>query len=253
MDIQLYKKIITFNLSVNLTYPLDILAEIVKYILRILFLLALWSVIIEGSRINLNTQQLFSYFLFSTAISDLNMSDTGSLGRRIRRAISRGGINQILIKPVNIIQYFYASTLGEIGVKFILALISLIIGIMLNPPQTLTSAILFILFLGQSFFIAFAYNIFEGALALNFTEVNGIKNALRHVTRILSGQSIPLTLFPEVIKNILLITPVSLMVFAPINALSQNTLTIEILIQVVVGVFWCISLNYLVIKFWKKV
>ena len=59
MDLNLYSKIIRFNAEINLTYPINIVTDIVRYIVRTLFLLALWNVILKGSTINLNTREMY--------------------------------------------------------------------------------------------------------------------------------------------------------------------------------------------------
>lgn len=251
MHLILYTKIIKFSFGTQLTYPLDIVADIIRYVLKIVLLLVFWSIVAISTSTKININELLAYFLMSTAISDISMADTGSLGRRIRRAVSQGSINQQLIRPVGIISYFYASTLGLILLKIILASISIFISLMINPPKSFLGIILFIIFFIYALSIAFSYNIFEGALALNFTEVNGMKNAMRHITRILSGQLVPLSFFPEAIKNILLLTPIPLMVFMPINVLSYTTLNNQIIFELIAGLIWSILLYYLVKLYWQ--
>lgn len=251
MGIFLYIQIAKFNFLKFFVYPFELVAYILRYVLRIGFLLALWNVISLGLNNTTDPNSLLSYFLLSTGISDLVMSDNTNLGRNIRKAVQRGSINNIIIKPVNIITYFYAETVGSIGVKFILAIISIILGIIINPPTGFISYVLFIVLLIEAFCIAFAYNLFEGALSLLFTEVNGIKNAMHHITRVLSGQTIPFYFFSESVRSILILTPIPAMIFGPINGVKTNTITNEIIIQIISGFIWAVVLNYLVLRLWK--
>ncbi len=251
MNFSVYFKVIKFTFLTYLTYPLEIVSYIFKYVIRVLFLLAFWNVVFSSSPVTDNLN-LVAYFLLATSVSDINMADTGNLGRTIRKLVSRGGINQALVKPVNLVAFFYAQTLGSIGLKIALAFISLIVGLIISKPTSWVSIVLFIVFFIQSIAISFAYNLFEGALSLNFTEVSGIKNAMRHVTRVLSGQLVPLNFFPEAIKNILLLTPIPIMVYSPVNALSQNILNTEVYVQIFIGLFWSILLNILVYKYWLR-
>lgn len=180
------------------------------------------------------------------------MADNTNLGRTIRKAVRRGDINQVLVKPVALVQYFYAETVGTIGIKLILAIFSIILGIIINPPTNPIAYILFFFFMIVAFFIAFSYNLFEGALSLIFTEVGGIKNAMHHVTRVLSGQLVPFTFFNEGLRTFLLLTPIPTMIYGPINALKQSDINQEILNQLLIGTIWAIILNILVFKFWKS-
>jgi ABC-2 type transport system permease protein len=220
----LYISIAKFAFLKYFMYPLEIIVYIFRYALRIGFIVLFWNILAQGN--NLDSKALLSYFLLSTAISDIIMSDNTNLGRSIRKAVQRGEINNILIRPVKVIQYYYAETIGNMGTRLLIALITLIIGLILSPPQTVTSLV--------------------------FTEVSGIKNAMHHVTRVLSGQMIPLSFFPEFTRNILLLTPFPIMIFGPINALSIIEIDINVFIRIALGFFWCILLNYLVILFWKK-
>lgn len=248
----LYIHIAKFNFLRILAYPVDIVAYILRYIVKLLFLLAFWNIVASTTNNNIDPQYLMSYFLISIGLSDILMSDNTNLGRTIRKSVQRGNINQILIKPVNLIYYFYAQTVGSIGLRMILGVFSIIFGVLLNPPQNLISILLFVLFMIEAFFISFAYNLFEGSLSLIFTEVNGIKNAMHHVTRILSGQWIPYTFFSESIRNFLFFTPFPIMVFGPINSLSQTEISSEVFLQLLSGALWAILLNLLVLKFWRR-
>src|SRR5690606_36063287 len=219
MDLSLYLKIVKFNFLVYLTYPLEIAAYIAKYFVRIVFLFVFWNIVAQGAKYEIDTKELFSYFLLTTSISDILMNDNTNLGRTIRKAVLRNNISQVLIKPVRLIGFFYAQTIGMFSLRLILSCISLIIGLILNPPQNLVSIFLFILFIIEAFFISFSYNLFEGALSFVLTEVTGIKNTMHHITRVLSGQLVPLSFFPETIKNILLLTPIPIMAYTPVTAL----------------------------------
>lgn len=248
----LYLYLIKFNFLRLLTYPVDIFAYIIRYIVKLLFLLTFWNVVSLTTHNAVDTHYLMSYFLLSIGISDILMSDNTNFGRTIRKSITRGKINQILIKPVNLVYYFYFETVGSIGLRVVMGIISIILGVFLNPPENIISILLFLIFFIEAFFISFAYNLFEGALSLIFTEVSGIKNAMHHVTRILSGQWIPFTFFPETLRSILFFTPLPIMVFGPINALNQYEISGETLLQIAIGFFWSAFLNYLVIKFWRR-
>ncbi len=225
---------------------------ILKRILMLSFLVVFWSLISEASNNTINITDIISYFLIAQGVGELLMADNTNFGRTIRRAVKRGSINQVLIRPVELISYLYFTTLGERGVAMFWAIGSIIIGIIINKGITIYGIILFPLFFFSAFFIAFAYNLFEGAISFVFTEVSGIKNSLHHITRVLSGLVVPLTFFPEGLRNIVNLSPFPAMISAPTNALKLQDFTSETFNLLLISFFWAIFLNIVVTLFWKK-
>jgi len=247
-----YIAVVSFYYKRYLIYPYETITIVIKRFFNISFLLIFWNLILQGSTINgFNLNNLLSYFLISDGVGELLMSDDTKLGRLIRKQVKSGNINQILIKPVSIIKYYYFLCFGQSSIKNIIAIISIVIGVIINHNLTLSSFLIFLIFMFNGFFVALSFNIFEGALSLIFTEVNGIKNAINHVTRVLSGAFIPLTLFPEGFRKIIELTPFPTMVFGPTNALRSSQFNIEIIKQIIVGLFWSLVLFVLVNKFWN--
>ncbi len=249
---RIYLQVIKFNFLRYLTYPLEIVSSLLRNSLRIVFLVIFWTLVLETSNKGVTLASMMSYFLISSAIGDLLMADNTNFGRTIRKEVQRGRISQSLIKPLDLIPYYYATTIGQMAIKEIFSIFMLIIGLLIAPPKSFTSILLFIAFLIIAFAVAFAYNLFEGALSLVFTEVSGIKNMLHHITRVLSGLMIPLTFFPDALRNIINLTPFPVMIFGPTNALTIDTFDPDVLKSLLIGVFWAALLNILVIKFWNS-
>lgn len=248
----LYFKIISFYFQKFLTYPLEIIAALINRIVQIGFLLLFWSLVLEYSSIEQSIFDLAAYFLIADGIGTIVMGIKSDYGRTLRHAIRDGEINNYLIKPINILSYLHAYTMGKYGMKIIIALISITIGIIIKPPTSLTAIFLFLLYLPLAFLIALGFNILEGALTFIFTEINGMKNAFNHISRILSGSLIPIYLFPENIKNIVEYLPFPFMVFAPTNALSTNSITPHTYQLLLTAFIWAVVLNILALYLWNK-
>lgn len=61
------------------------------------------------------------------------MSMAGNYGRTIRKLVKSGNLNQVLIKPVNVVPYLYAETLGKIAINYFTSIANLIIGLIIFP------------------------------------------------------------------------------------------------------------------------
>ena len=135
--------------------------------------------------------------------------------------------------------------------RVILAIVSIIAGIIIHPPQNSLSVALFLVFFITALFTGLAYNIILGTMYFHFVDASGVKNAISHMSRLLSGAMVPIYLFPENFKNLILLTPFPGMVYGPVNALKTNQLNQEVIVQLFVIIFWMLILNVGAYLFWN--
>lgn len=234
----LYWSIFRFRALRFLTYPTEMLATIVKRILEITFFVFLWTLVLKNSNSSQTVESLISYFLIATGISEIVMAKWGGVGKYLADSVRTGKFSNYLIKPVSIIPNLYFSELGANFPKRVLALIFIILGIILNPPQSITALILFVVFFIASFFIALSYVILIGCMYFYVPEASGIKNSIEHMARVLSGAAVPLTFFPPNMLRIVKILPFQTMIYAPTSALSTNVIDGAVIQQIGVSYFW---------------
>jgi ABC-2 type transport system permease protein len=248
----IYWNIVKFSFLRFFSYPFEILSSVAKRVIEILFLVLFWSLIVKGSGSQINIYQIVSYFFISMGIRDLVMSHWGPFGGEVGNSIKSGQITNYLIKPVSIVPTLYSLSLGRNGMRVLLALINLAIGLIIFPPKSITSILLFIIFFPLAWSISFAYNLIQGTLYFHFTDATGVRNALNNIIRVFSGEMVPLFLFPYTLGQIVRFTPFPGMVYGPTIALSTNKFDQDVLINIVVSIFWAIFLNIIVYLFWKR-
>lgn len=241
-----YIAVLKNSFTSTLAFPSNIITNILSYILRVSFLLVFWNFV--GSSIDTQTN-LLSYFLITSGISELLMVNNTNIGKSIRKSIHRGEINQILIKPVNIPLFYAFSTIGKLSFRILISSISVVIGLILFNNLTLEGLILFLIFFLLAIPLSFAYNLIEGTLSLLIIEVSGIKNSIHHIVRLLSGQWIPLTFFPILAQNILILTPIPYLLYMPFYGLN-STFNTDSLIMILIGLIYAIGLNLIIYKWW---
>ncbi|MCC2631390.1 MAG: hypothetical protein K0S20_89, partial [Patescibacteria group bacterium] len=139
----IYLDIIRFNFLRFLAYPIEIWAAIVKRGISLGFLIAFWTIVANSSNGRIDLIPLISYFLISNAINDIVSAEILRFGKSVGDTVKKGTITNYLIKPVPIVPYLYASTLGERSVSLLLSIASLIAGLILNPPASLFSVGIF--------------------------------------------------------------------------------------------------------------
>lgn len=249
---RIYFDIIRFSFLRFFAYPWEIIASILKKVIEILFLILFWSLIVKGSDGQINISQIISYFFISMGIRDLVMSHWGPFGGEIGNQIKTGSINNYLIKPISIIPTLYSISFGRNGMRVILAILNLIIGLVVFPPKNLISIALFVIFFISAWSIAFAYNLFQGTLYFHLTDAFGVRNALNNFIRVFSGEMVPLFLFPYTLGQIVRFTPFPSMVYGPTIALSTSVIDQTVILNIGIAIFWAVFLNIAVYLFWKR-
>lgn len=248
----IYFAVIKYNFQRFLTYPLEIVSLVARKFIYVTFSVVFWNIIFANSSDPTLTKTYFlGYFLTSTGLSDIVMIDSQVLGKFIRREIKKGQVSNYLIKPVRLIPFLYATALGRDSMRFIIGLFMFFAGILILNPVSYLSLILLFYFILISFILGLFFNLLEASLAFIFTEVGGIKNAMRHIIRVFSGLLIPISFFPENIKNTLELLPFPYMIYGPINSLQINKLTSEVTQSIFISGFWAITLSILIIFIWK--
>lgn len=246
---RLYWSIVSFNLLRYLEYPLEIAAILIRRFTELGLLLLFWSIAAQSSGGKIQVVSLLSYFLIAAAVAEITMSRDLIFAKQLRNFVRDGQLNNYLIKPVKILPYLYADLIGRSGVRLSFASISLGIGIFLNPPQTFFAILLFLFTLGIAVFISLGLNIILGSLVFVTTEINGFKNTMAHIVRVMSGMLVPINFFPPFLKTWSAILPFQAMVYAPTKALEQSSID---WIGLILAMVWAAVLMCAGLTFWRK-
>lgn len=249
---RLYLKVIQFNFNKILTYPLESVAQGIKRFVSIAFFVLLWIAIKKSSNSEIDIRYILSYYLISSGINELIGARYGDLAKLLgREMIKEGSINNLLIKPLKIIPYLYAQSIGRTGARAIISLISILIGFIVVPPVNTFSLVIGIIFLILAVFTSFAINTLEGILFIFITDAEGIRSSINHLKSLLGGIYIPLNYFPANIRNIVEINPLASMVYIPTIAFSFTNLNNEVIKYLVFSLLWAILSNFAAILIWN--
>lgn len=246
-----YFDIIRFSFLRFFAYPFEIFATTLKRVFEIIFLIIFWTIYIKSSGAQVSISQITAYFLIAMGVADLTMARWGALSSTIGNLIKSGQISNYIIRPTKLIPSIYSLSLGRNGMRLILAVINILIGLWIVPPNSVFTLLMFFLFFINAWAISFAYNVLEGCLYLHFTDASGIRNSLQNFIRILTGTMIPLYMFPSPLKEFLRFTPFPSMVYLAANSLSSPLITSSAVTDLMIGLFWAISLNLIAHLFWN--
>jgi ABC-2 type transport system permease protein len=259
-----YLKILKTNFLVYVQYPLELFLIILKDIIKILFLLLFWKLIFSSmgngtqaaSGLSAARQDdlasITSYYLISGGLATLTMIFRQKFGSFLRKAIKSGEISNYIIKPLSILPAAYFKVWGTRGVYNVSALVSILVGLVISPPESVINIFLFLVFVAISFAIGFGINLTEGVLTLHMESPGGIMNSVAHMSRLLSGALVPLSYFPKAIAEIIQYLPFAVAIYSPLQSLRMEVFTSDVFNEVIIGIVWVFVLNGVVIYFWKK-
>jgi len=233
-------------------YPHEAIILIVRRVISLSLLLLFWWIVSKNGELPMEVRDLFAYFLVAKGISDSTMGDNPIFGSQLRRKIHSGEINMYFLKPLSHISYLYMDTLGMHSLRLVFAAVYFIIGCLLFSSISIIGFLIFIPFFISAYGIAFAFNLFQGALAFVFTEIAGVKNALSHVMRIFSGALVPLSFFPSTLRAIADLSPFPSMVYGPITALQSSSFSGGIWVDLAVSFAWCCGLLGFSFYLWRR-
>lgn len=199
------------------TYRMEVITEVGSVVLRIYILRSLWTALYAQNLapVNLPLHGMITYATVAMLMS-LILEVDGT--RLIREKIREGTIATDLMKPISVPLYFFSDGFGQTLLHALLVIPSLFCALLLVhidvPPIGTFAAFLlaFAVGYGVNFFVNFLMN----CIAFWTLETFAAQLIVRWVSDLLSGQIIPLTLFPGIIGRIVFALPFAAIYSTPL-------------------------------------
>jgi ABC-2 type transport system permease protein len=199
------------------TYRFEVLTSVGSFVLRVYLLRCLWTALYaqNAAPLNLPLHAMITYATVALLMS-LVLEIDGT--RLIREKLREGTIATDLMKPINLPLYFFSDGAGQTllyGVLVVPALFCalLIVHIDVPPVSTLGA---FALSFALAYCVNFALNFCMNAIAFWTLETFALQLVVRWVSDLLSGQIIPLTLFPGILGRALFALPFAAIYSTPL-------------------------------------
>ncbi|MBK1812726.1 ABC-2 family transporter protein [Clostridium sp. YIM B02505] len=224
-----YAEVMKMTIQISLAYKWNLILSSLMDIFRIVAEVAFWKILFEttsGDAISgYDFNSMITYYIFMFIIgTSMNVSN---IGNKIANDIKNGTMNNLIIRPINYIGYYFSEALSE---KFIQALIVLLtffpifiidssnITLNINLEQLLLFPIILVL----SFLLNFLINIIISLLVFWITEVTSFFFLKDIFLDFLSGRVFPMDLLPKFILNTFGILPFMYCTFFPITILTKG-------------------------------
>jgi ABC-2 type transport system permease protein len=161
-------------------------------------------------------------------------------------SIRTGEMNKYLIRPISFFTYHFMMFIGHNSTFYIVYTTVLILFPILLPGwafPTILHVIGFIAALLISIYLSYSIYFCMVCFAFWFGEVRALVIAYNISNIVLSGQIIPLRLFPDSVRNIINLTPLQFLVDFPVSIATANLPMNLWFPKMGMAFFWCIIMT----------
>ena len=220
--IKKYTAVLKINWIQALEYRANALVGVIAILSGLLIEYQIWSLIFISQGLEsikgFSFQELMIFIFLSIIVGQLKSSWHTS-GEMIE-GIRTGDINKYLIRPISYFNYHFMMFIGVNSLYYTVYSFLLLFFIIIFPGLLFPSLINIIGFLAAlliSVFLSYSIYYIMICFAFWFGEVRAIVVAYNISMTIVSGQYIPIRLFPEYILDIIQFTPILYLVDFPVS------------------------------------
>ena len=220
--IKKYTAVLKINWIQALEYRANALVGVIAILSGLLIEYQIWSLIFISQGLEsikgFSFQELMIFIFLSIIVGQLKSSWHTS-GEMIE-GIRTGDINKYLIRPISYFNYHFMMFIGVNSLYYTVYSFLLLFFIIIFPGLLFPSLINMIGFLAAlliSVFLSYSIYYIMICFAFWFGEVRAIVVAYNISMTIVSGQYIPIRLFPEYILDIIQFTPILYLVDFPVS------------------------------------
>ncbi len=228
-----YLAILKYSLKTQLTFIVDYLFSLFSFTIHVLVFNELWDYILQGKTVvGFTKAELIWYIIIAECITYSSQSAYKKIGEMVKQ----GDIANMLIKPVDVINYFLAENSAIVVKGFINIIWAIVLGVTLAGPVEITaeSIVITLIAIIIGMVIGCLLQIFCGILSF-YTEEN---QSYWLIIQKLSFFVVftPLEFYPKILQNILFFLPTTQLVYSPAKIFTKfsfesatNLLLVEII------------------------
>ena len=183
---------------------------------------------------------LMAYIFLCMIVGQLKSSWVTSI--EMIDSIRTGELNKYLIRPISFFTYHFMMFIGHNSLFYIVYTSILILFPILLPGwafHTILHIIGFIAALIISIYLSYSIYFCMVCCAFWFGEIRSLVISYNIANSVLSGQIIPIKLFPDSLRDIILLTPLPYLVDFPVS-IATNNLSINLWMpKMGIAIIWC--------------
>lgn len=250
MRIKKYIVLLRAGIIESMQFRLSMLLTVVGNLLYLLLVYYLWKAIYASSESGIVNGMTFTdtmiYLVFATALFNfMEIWIVWNMGRDIQS----GKIVVDLLKPMNYRRWQFYIGCGELVTKFFTTFLPTAIVCFIVSDGAIPigwNILVFVVSVAFSVLINYYINFMVGVICMHTESIWGVNIMKEVIVGILSGASVPLAFFPELLKNIAMFLPFQAIINAPMQLLLTKKITWEMTVNTVgLQMFWVVALFFL--------
>ena len=248
--IKKYTAVLKINWIQALEYRANALVGVIAILSGLLIEYQIWSLIFISQGLEsikgFSFQELMIFIFLSIIVGQLKSSWHTS-GEMIE-GIRTGDINKYLIRPISYFNYHFMMFIGVNSLYYTVYSFILLFFIIIFPGLLFPSLLNMIGFLAAlliSIFLSYSIYYIMICFAFWFGEVRAIVVAYNISMTIVSGQYIPIRLFPEHVLDIMQFTPILYLVDFPVSIATGRMPLESWGFHFMISIGWCVVMWFI--------
>ena len=207
-----YIEIFKYSMKTQLKFILDYFVSLISFGIHIFVFNELWDYILKGKEVAGYTREELIWYII---IAEFITYSTFKSYKKIGEMVKNGTIANMLIKPVDFINYTIAENLSVYVKALVNAVFAIVLGLILVGPidVTIQGIILTVIASIIGVFIGILIQTFVGLIAFFTEENSSFWLIIQKFTFFLVFT--PLEFYPEIVQKIFSILPTTYLIYAP--------------------------------------
>ena len=207
-----YIEIFKYSMKTQLKFILDYFVSLISFGIHIFVFNELWDYILKGKQVAGYTREELIWYII---IAEFITYSTFKSYKKIGEMVKNGTIANMLIKPVDFINYTIAENLSVYVKALVNAVFAIVLGLILVGPIDVTiQGIIFTVIASIiGVFIGILIQTFVGLIAFFTEENSSFWLIIQKFTFFLVFT--PLEFYPEIVQKIFSILPTTYLIYAP--------------------------------------
>jgi len=238
-------------------YKVDFWLAIPILFVRMYASYSIWSILYQQSpdAFGVGVEQMTTYGVLGVLLLTV-MDAAQHIQHYIAMQVREGKLELDLMKPLDFMFHMFGRSIGIVSVLALARLLpSLILAVLFldfRPPVSLQAGLAFLLSLVLGYLIFFCASFMFGLLSIITLDIRSYDWAYRAIIRFVSGQIVPLWMFPPVLAAVAAVLPFQAVFATPMSiyiGLYEDGLSKVLLSQLA----WLIGLLVAARFFWLRV
>ncbi|MCM3444729.1 ABC-2 family transporter protein [Metabacillus halosaccharovorans] len=213
----------------------------------------MWKALYSNSEVvkSISIDEMVTYSILGMIMRTLFTMDEFYIDRKV----VTGQIAIDFLKPISFALTVFSNIIGQVAFNLVVQVIPvLIISIFIfdfNFPQNPVTIALYFCSLMLGFLILFTFNMIIWSMTFWVHKTYSIVTIKNSIISLISGLLIPLWFIPEGISKILSFLPFQYIYFTPLNIFLEKSSLNNILLNLLMQMFWGLSFFIISIAVWK--